>query len=87
MHLIGAYTSQGPASLRGVHLTDVHLVGIYLTGMHLTGVYLTGVHLIGVSLTLTTPRAKIRGCFPGRHSIRGLSTYTLDDRCPGRRPA
>jgi uncharacterized protein YjbI with pentapeptide repeats len=39
-------------SLRGVHLTDVHLIGIvYLTGMHLTDVYLTGVHLAGVYLT------------------------------------
>jgi hypothetical protein len=80
VHLIGTCTSQEHASLRGVHLTDIHLIGIYLTSMHLTGVYLTGVHLIGVSLTLPTPRAEISkfytlsGCFPGRHSIRGLST-------------
>jgi hypothetical protein len=59
VHLTGACTSQGHTSLRGVHLTDVHLIGIYLTGMHLTGMYLTSVHLIGVSLTLPTPRAEI----------------------------
>jgi uncharacterized protein YjbI with pentapeptide repeats len=46
VYLTGARTSQGYASLRGVHLTDVHHIGIYLTGMHLTGVYLTGVHLV-----------------------------------------
>ena len=48
-----AWISQGRASRKDMHLTDValrsvHLTGVHLTGVHLKGVDLTGVHLIGV---------------------------------------
>jgi hypothetical protein len=58
------------------YVIDVHLLGVYLlrrtslTGVHLLSVYLLGVHLS--SPAVLTPRV-VRGRYPGRHPIRGLS--------------